>query len=107
MLEFGCMGLPVPNNPVWGGIYGKVNVNDGQWHHAAGTYDGSRISLYVDGALDVSADVTGTIRSNDYDVHIGQNAEKPGRFWNGLIDDVRVYNYALSANEIAGMFSSR
>ncbi|UCF16411.1 MAG: LamG domain-containing protein [Phycisphaerales bacterium] len=106
-LEFGCMGLPLPNNPVWGGIFGKISVNDGQWHHAAGTYDGEKISLYVDGALDVSVDVIGTIRSNDYEVYIGANAEKPGRFWNGLVDDVRVYNYALIADEIAGMFSSR
>ena len=105
-LEFGCMGLPIPNNS-WGGIYGKINVNDGQWHHAAGTYDGSRISLYVDGASDVSVDVVGTIRANDYEVYIGENVEKPGRFWNGLIDDVRVYNYALSADEIKGLASSR
>ena len=105
-LEFGCMGLPIPNNS-WGGIYGKISVNDGQWHHAAGTYDGSRISLYVDGALDVSVDVVGSIRSNDHEVYIGENVEKPGRFWNGLIDDVRVYNYALSADEIASIASSR
>ncbi len=106
-LEFGCMGLPIPNNPVWGGIFGKINVNDGRWHHAAGTYDGSRISLYVDGVPDVSADVTGSIKTNDAAVYIGENAEKPGRFWNGLIDDVRVYNYALSADEIAAIASSR
>ncbi len=106
-LEFGCMGLPVPNNPVWGGIYGKIGVNDGQWHHAAGTYDGKKISLYVDGALDVSVDVIGSIKTNDYEVHIGENSEEPGRFWNGLIDDVRVYSYALSADEIEAMASSR
>ncbi|MBL7185025.1 MAG: LamG domain-containing protein [Phycisphaerae bacterium] len=105
-LEFGCMGLPIPNNS-WGGIYGRINVNDGRWHHAAGTYDGSRISLYVDGALDVSVDVTGSIRANDDAVYIGENVEKPGRFWNGLIDDVRVYNYALGADEIAAIASSR
>ena len=104
-LEFGCMGLPIPNNS-WGGIYGKINVNDEQWHHAAGTYDGSRICLYVDGALDVSVDVIGTIRANDHEVYIGENVEKPGRFWNGLIDDVRVYNYALSTDEIAAIASS-
>jgi len=105
-LEFGCMGLPLPSNPVWGSIYGKIKVNDGQWHHAVGTYDGRRISLYVDGVLDVSEEVIGTIRTNDYEVHIGANAEKPGRFWNGLIDDVRVYNYALSTDEIASIASS-
>jgi len=106
-LEFGCMGLPVPNNVTWGGIFGKIGVNDGQWHHAVGTYDGRKISLYVDCVLDVSEDVIGSIKTNDHPVYIGQNAEKPGRFWNGLIDDVRVYSYALSADEIANIFSSR
>jgi len=106
-LEFGCMGLPIPNNSVWGGIFGKIKVNDGRWHHAAGTYDGSRISLYVDGALDVSAEAVGRIKANDMAVYIGQNAEKPGRFWNGLIDDVRIYSYALSADEVAAIASSR
>ncbi|KPK37188.1 MAG: hypothetical protein AMJ65_15210 [Phycisphaerae bacterium SG8_4] len=106
-LEFGCMGVPVPNNVTWGGIFGKVGVNDGQWHHAVGTYDGQRISLYVDGALDVSVDAAGSIKTNDAAVYIGENSEKPGRFWNGLIDDVRVYTYALSADEIAAIASSR
>jgi len=105
-LEFGCMGLPLPSNPRWGGIYGKVNVNDGQWHHAVGTYDGRKISLYVDGILDVSEDVVGAIMTNDYEVHIGANSEKPGRFWNGLIDDVRIYSYALGEDEITEMASS-
>jgi len=103
-LEFACTGLPVPNNS-FGGIYGKINVNDGQWHHAAGTYDGSRISLYVDGALDVSVDVIGSIRTNDYAVYIGENVEKPGRFWNGLIDDVRIHSYALSPDEVTALAS--
>jgi hypothetical protein len=104
-LEFGCMGLPLTSNPLWGGIFGKVSVNDEQWHHAAGTYDGRKISLYVDGVLDVSEDVVGAIRTNDYDVYIGANSEKPGRFWNGLIDDVRIYNYALGADEITRLAS--
>jgi len=38
-LEFGCSGLLVPGSD-WGGIYGKTDVNDGRWHHVAGTYDG-------------------------------------------------------------------
>ncbi|MHC4434543.1 MAG: LamG-like jellyroll fold domain-containing protein, partial [Planctomycetota bacterium] len=63
--------------------------------------------LYVDGALDVSVDAAGSIKANDAAVYIGENSEKPGRFWNGLIDDVRVYNYALGADEIAAIASSR
>jgi len=104
-LEFGCTGLVVPGNR-WGGIYGKTDVNDGQWHHAVGVYDGQKLNLYVDGRLDVSVDVKGAININDHPVLIGENAEKPKRFWNGLIDDVRVYSYGLSADEVKAMCES-
>jgi tetratricopeptide (TPR) repeat protein len=98
-LEFACSGLQVPGS-AWGSIYGKTNVNDGQWHQATGVYDGKKLSLYIDGKLDVSVNAPGKINFNDYPVYIGENAEQTGRFWNGLIDDVRIYNYALGEGEI-------
>jgi len=102
-LEFACSGLDVPDTQ-WSNVLGNVNVNDGQWHHAAGVYDGEMLYLYVNGELDVSSKATRTINTNDYPVYIGENAEQTGRFWNGLIDDVRVYNYALSENEIKALY---
>jgi len=99
-LEFACSGLLVPGNR-WGAIYGSVDVNDGQWHHAAGVYDGEQLSLYIDGKLDVSAKAVGKIRVNDKAVLIGENSEKRGRYWIGAIDDVRIYSYGLTAEEVA------
>jgi len=101
-LEFACSGLLVPGNR-WGGVYGSVDVNDGQWHQAVGVYDGERISLYIDGKLDVSAKATGRIRINDKAVLIGENSEKRGRFWIGAIDDVRIYSYGLTPEQIAAL----
>jgi outer membrane lipoprotein-sorting protein len=100
-LQFACTGLVVPGNR-WSNIIGTTDVKDGWWHHVAGTYDGSKLCLYVDGALDVSKEAFGTIRVNDQPVYIGENSEKPNRFWNGLIDDVRIYSYALGADELGG-----
>ncbi len=105
-LEFACSGLAVPGTE-WGGIYGKLNVNDGQWHHAAGVYDGKKLSLYVDGKLDVSSNAPGNINVNDYPVYIGENAEQTGRFWSGLIDDVRIYNYAVSEGDILALAAGK
>jgi hypothetical protein len=102
-LEFACGGVTVPHSK-WGDIHGTVNINDGQWHHAVGVYDGDKLYLYVDGALDASVAASGKINLNDYPVLIGENAQMPGRFWNGLIDDVRVYNYALSRDEIKSLY---
>jgi len=98
-IEFACTGAFVPNALV-GSLFGTISVNDGQWHHIAGTYDGSKICLYVDGKLDVSSEATGSVEVNDYNVIVGANAEKPGRNFKGSIDDVRIYSYALSAEEV-------
>ncbi|MCJ7777062.1 MAG: LamG domain-containing protein, partial [Sedimentisphaerales bacterium] len=101
-LEFACSGLPVPGSE-WSGIFGKSNVNDGQWHHAAGVFDGTQLYLYIDGKLDVSSNAPGKIKVNDEPVYIGENSEMSERFWNGLIDDVRIYNYALSEEQITSL----
>ncbi|NIP26852.1 MAG: hypothetical protein GWN67_21510 [Phycisphaerae bacterium] len=103
-LQFACSGLAVPGTR-WGSIVGTADVNDGQWHHAVGTYDGSQICLYVDGRLDASSTASGTININDHPVYIGENSERTGRFWNGLIDDVCLYSYALTADEVAAIYS--
>ena len=104
-LEFACSGLAIPGGDQWGGLYGNSNVNDGKWHHVAGVYDGQRMYLYVDGVVDSSQPASGPIGTNNQPVYIGENAEMNGRFWNGLIDDVRVYNAALSRAEIEALYN--
>ena len=101
-LEFACSGTIVPGSR-WGSIYGTVNVNDGQWHHAAGVYDGQKLSLYIDGRLDISSKAEGNIRITDKAVYIGNNSERQKRSWNGLIDDVRIYSFGFTAEEIAAL----
>ena len=104
-LEFACSGLSVPGMQ-WGSLFGTIHAADGQWHHVAGVYDGSKIYLYLDGALDASSQASGTIGRDNQPVHIGHNAQMPDRFWRGMIDEVRIHNYALSADEIAAIFDS-
>jgi hypothetical protein len=86
--------------PDWVGTDGLMPVTPGQWHHIAGTYDGLAIRLYVDGVLDTSEGYTKGIGTNTHPVFIGENAEAMGRAWPGLIDDVRIYNHKLSAQDI-------
>jgi len=83
-------------------VHGATEIAAGQWHHVCGTYDGANIRLYVDGAEDPSSPVAykGRITSNDFDACIGGNSEKTGYHWHGLIDDVRIYSYALNQQEI-------
>ncbi|MHC4175072.1 MAG: LamG-like jellyroll fold domain-containing protein, partial [Planctomycetota bacterium] len=90
-------------------VIGSQNVNDGIWHHLVGTYDGSQSRLYVDGQLDGSVDASGSIESlgDTYFGCIGalykRNDGAARNFFNGLIDDVRIYDRALSAEEVSDM----
>ncbi len=77
------------------------NVNDGLWHHVAAVYDGTNIYLYVDGTLDASKPATGSIVQNSFPVCLGANPDAPLLYYfNGMLDEVSLYNRALSANEI-------
>jgi hypothetical protein len=82
-------------------VNGTVVVTDNEWHHVAAVYDGSQAAIYVDGVLDTAVAGSVPIGSNTYNVFIGENAEATGRYLNGLVDDVRIYNCALTPGEIA------
>jgi hypothetical protein len=62
--------------------------------------DGSKTSIFVDGVLDATAPSSPNISVNDFPVLIGANAQVKGRLFRGLIDDVRIYNRALSSDEV-------
>ncbi|MHC4249021.1 MAG: LamG domain-containing protein, partial [Planctomycetota bacterium] len=94
-LGFACNGLT--GTPI---LQGNASVVDGEWHHVAGVYDGTTMYLYVDGRMDASAPARGDMATSDAPVHIGDNSEKTKRRWCGAVDDVRVYERALSAGEI-------
>ena len=55
--------------------------------------------------LGTSVSTTGSINTNGWEVLIGENAQVPGYEWNGLIDDVRIYSYALSEDEIKTLYN--
>lgn len=70
------------------------------WHHLAGTYNGSQVKLYVDGVLRDTTNHTGSIANTAYNVQLGKCAEETDRLYNGVLDDVRIYNSALDDDEV-------
>ncbi|GGN87809.1 neuramidase [Streptomyces albiflavescens] len=75
--------------------------NDGQWHHLALRRGGRQLTLFVDGTTVSTADVPGSVsRNSPFGVHIGQRMDSRA-FFTGAIDDVRVYDRALSDDELA------
>ena len=78
-------------------------VTAGKWVHAVATYDGTRLRLYQDGVEVGSMRVSGAITGNPaVPVWIGLNPDGAGRF-DGIIDQVRMYNRALSLSEIKNL----
>ena len=81
----------------------------GQWYHVTGVYNAAAQSLdmYVNGALD-NGTLTGTVpssqRNSTRDVTIGRRPGAANR-WDGLMDDVRVYNRALTAADIQALYN--
>jgi hypothetical protein len=73
---------------------GATIVDDNSWHHVAITYDGSTKRLFVDGTEDASASYTSTLANGTYPVRFGMNPESIAsggpRYWNGLIDEIRI-----------------
>jgi hypothetical protein len=82
-----------------GGCNGNVNFPANTWTHVAAVYDGASATLYIDGIVDISVSQTGNITSNGEDFGIGGGAAGSTEF-NGLIDEVMVYNRSLNQSEI-------
>lgn len=85
------------------GISGSTPVNDGQWHHIAVTYSGSpttgNTKLYIDGTLEATGTLSGVNTSSLTPVTIGRRVSQ-NNYFDGDIDEVRVWNAALSATDI-------
>ena len=86
--------------------YGATTLGTNTWYHVAGVYDATNrtMQVYVNGELDNGA-LVGTIPasqpSSTPNVNIGQRPGAPGNYnFAGVLDDVRIYNRALSLNEI-------
>ncbi len=92
----------------WGGgdVSGSANVADGNWHYIAMTYDGaSSVNLYVDGVLDATATKTYNTTSTGK-VILGSDVGGSNEYYNGLLDEVMIYNRALTNSEIQNVMSS-
>jgi len=76
------------------------------WMHAAVTYDGSMVRLYLDGVQVASAALTGTIIHAAPAASIGNATADHGFGFKGRIDEVSVYNRGLTASEIASIASA-
>ena len=99
----------------WGGggdgIDGTTSFSLGTWHHVVGTYDGVTATLYVNGSQEASGLKAGWELSSLAFLQIGRfkgstNYPHYTGLFAGSVDDVRIYNRALSNTEVATLYSA-
>jgi len=80
---------------------GMTEVELNEWHHVCGTFDGATIELYLDAAPEATKATTNVLGVSPTNLWIGANSEySETRNWDGLIDEVMIYNRALSQAEV-------
>ncbi len=102
-----CGGNGVINFNIGNGGWHEINTPDNSvqlnnWTHIAATYDGSSLKIYVDGQLAAQSDIPGLTIGNavNNNLLIGESPGFPGRVFNGMIDEVRIWNKARTQSEI-------
>jgi len=103
----GLITLTTDDNVTKAQATGSTLVNDDMWHHVAGIRKGTQLLVYVDGVSDGTGtvpagyDLSGTAQHNAYIGTITDNRDGTlFKYFVGLIDDVQIYDYALSDTDI-------
>jgi PKD repeat protein len=71
----------------------------GQWSHLAVVFNGSQVQFYVNGLLVSTQPLAATIQARGRPLHIGADI-RPLQFYKGLLDEVQIYNRALTSSEV-------
>ena len=78
----------------------NVNIRDGNWHYWAATKSGNNVTLYLDN--ETHTYITGTVQP--FDLHsitdIGHNPSDFGNTWRGVMDEIRIWDYARTADQL-------
>ena len=82
------------------------NVEDQLWHHVVAVADQANgTKLYIDGELVASNSSHSVLSSSKRRMRIGSNPNKANRFWNGAIDDIALWDRALTNDEISQLYA--
>ena len=81
-------------------------TNGSTWMQVVATFDGAVQRLYINGVEEAFANAPVSIATNDLQLSIGGQVTDPKRVINGALDDVRLYDRALSATEVADLYAA-
>jgi hypothetical protein len=95
-------GTPTPSNDFDNAAFKEVNLEPDRYYYVAGTYDQEKLKLYLDGIQIAEHSITMTDNVGGGDLYIGTHSADYLTMnpTHGIIDEVRIYNYALTQEEI-------
>jgi len=92
----------------WNVASSGLTLNNDQWYHLVGTYDGTDVKIYVDGIESGPGNTAGGISLADtFDLGIGENTDASGRTIDGRLDEVRISATARSADWICTSYNNQ
>lgn len=97
----GRLSLAVFANNTWNEALSDAVMNIAKWHHVAAVINEGTSTLYVDGIEVARATFQGQPDASDQLITIGESTGFPGRLFDGVIDEVRIWSTARSPEEIA------
>jgi len=80
-------------------VYSSTVIEENIWYHLVGTYNGSHISLYVNGVLERAKELTGDMKTSFVPVYFG-SSEGNNHFFNGKIEHIAIYDSSLQSSQI-------
>ncbi len=86
---------------------GNNSLVPGNWTHVVMTHDGTSDKIYFDGVVVATKAVAGTLNSTDKPLGIGFNPIDGGNYFDGSLDEVRIYNIALTDAEVAALYTEQ
>jgi hypothetical protein len=87
-------------------VNGSSVVTPHEWHHVVAVYDGTTISVYLDGRLDGSAVTTVAPTDGAASLKLGARGDDAGTRLSGMLDEVAIYDHALTADQVARHYTA-
>ncbi|MCB0570400.1 MAG: fibronectin type III domain-containing protein [Phaeodactylibacter sp.] len=111
------ISLPAHGKPVWTtnntSIISDMDSGDGHelaigaWTHVVMVHDGTNDKIFMNGAMVAQKSVSGTLNSSTHPLGIGYNPIDGGSWFDGELDEVTIYNYALSDMDISDLYTAQ
>lgn len=111
------ISLPTHGKPVWT-THHENGISDmdsgdgnelpvGEWTHVVMVHDGAKDFIYINGELAAEKDVVGNLNNTVHPLGIGYNIIDGGSYFDGRLDDIQIFNSALTGPEVAALYDDQ